>query len=260
MYFVRFSVFLAIVAFAHGYPSKAAQAPNGEDGPYFQGDIKMTEEEMLHFRESEKSGLISQTSRWPQNTLTYYIRPLTFNMKEEQEIVAATRLISSKTCIKFNRILTTVGATDFVEVQREDSGCWSRFGRLGGSQELNLGQYCFNDVGGIAAHEFIHALGVDHEQNRSDRDKYVDIIWQNLKDYNKTNSNFQKSGSRFSEFGLPYDYGSIMHYRTTAFGKEDANGNEMETIRVPKGTKNVGQREKLGSQDIQLLKKMYKCP
>ena len=47
--------------------------------------------------------------------------------------------------------------------------CWSYVGMVGGRQELNLGDWCFNVGTGTVEHEFIHALGVYHEQTRPDR-------------------------------------------------------------------------------------------
>ena len=40
---------------------------------------------------------------------------------------------------------------------------------------------------GLSLHEFIHALGFDHEQNRPDRDEHVQVHWQRIRDDKKWN-------------------------------------------------------------------------
>ena len=68
-------------------------------------------------------------------------------------------------------------------------------------------------------HEFIHALGLYHVQSREDRDKYVEIKWDNIQEKAKHNFKIHK-GSR--TFGVPYDPLSIMHYFFYAFAKDSS--------------------------------------
>lgn len=91
--------------------------------------------------------------------------------------------------------------------------------------------------------------------SRPDRDKYVNIIWQNIKpmwykEFAKVNP------SVFSYLGTPYDYHSIMHYNALAF---TANGKP--TI-VPKDSSYsdiIGQRHGLSEGDIKRINIKYKC-
>lgn len=62
----------------------------------------------------------------------------------------------------------------------------------------------------------MHACGFTHEQNREERDQYVDIIRNNIKAGYE--NNFEKvSPGTTSGFGTTYDYGSVMHYSDHAF-------------------------------------------
>ena len=58
----------------------------------------------------------------------------------------------------------------------------------------------------VALHETGHALGLFHEQDRPDRDKYVDIVRENLMDNSKDVYRIQRN---INTWGVPYDYRSL---------------------------------------------------
>lgn len=69
---------------------------------------------------------------------------------------------------------------------------------------------------GTVIHELMHAIGFHHEQSREDRDDYVDIIYENIIDGYESNFDKAANGTT-NDFGVPYDYGSVMHYSKYAF-------------------------------------------
>lgn len=63
--------------------------------------------------------------------------------------------------------------------------CFSSVGnRRVGKQRLSIGTNC--DRIATIEHEFLHALGFWHEQSRSDRDDYVQIMWDRISEGKKS--------------------------------------------------------------------------
>ena len=61
---------------------------------------------------------------------------------------------------------------------------------------------------GSVMHEIGHTIGFWHEQSRSDRDSYVEIVWRNIAE---EDDNF-KVIENTHNYDVPYDYYSLMHY------------------------------------------------
>merc|ERR1711936_1163129 len=107
-------------------------------------------------------------------------------------------------------------------------GCFSYLGRIDypgyERQDLSLnyspnGADCF--YRDTVIHEFMHALGFIHEQNRPDRDDYLDVNWRNI--YTGLEDQFQKVQRHEVDLsGTPFDYKSVMQYHETAFSSNGA--------------------------------------
>ncbi|KAM6915003.1 low choriolytic enzyme-like [Xenentodon cancila] len=130
-------------------------------------------------------------------------------------------------------------------------GCMSLLGHTGDKQIVSLQRFgCVSH--GIIQHELLHALGFYHEHTRSDRDQYVRINWENIKEYYI--KNFEKMDT--NNLDTPYDYSSIMHYGRTAFGKFG----KLETIiPIPDSTVPIGESKSLSNIDILRINRLYNC-
>lgn len=112
---------------------------------------------------------------------------------------------------------------------------------------------CVTKVG-TCIHELMHAVGFLHEQTRSDRDSFVRINYQNIRQGYENNFDKGEAG-KVDPQGVGYDYGSVMHYNEKAFSK-----NGQKTITALKPTsENIGQREAFSKKDVAKINKMYKC-
>lgn len=97
----------------------------------------------------------------------------------------------------------------------------------------------------------MHAAGFYHQQSSSDRDDYVEILWDNIEAVHA--GNFKKyNSSVVTDYGIGYDFDSIMHYSSKAFSK---NGNA--TIVAKRNVTRLGQRDGFTEKDILKLNRLY---
>lgn len=217
----------------------------------FEGDIVLSpEQEDAIF--TERSGLISSTSRWPDNIVPYTL-DATMSDVQRTAIRDALDEMESNLCLNF---VERTDQSDYVRVTINAPGCFSSVGRRGGGQRLNLmssepGKGCFRK--GTIMHEFIHAIGLFHMQSATDRDEYVRIAWENV--IPGTERNFKSFVADYiSQFQVPYDYGSIMHYPSKAFS---VNGKDTIVALDAVGGKLMGQRKGMSELDIERINNMY---
>ncbi|CAM2733265.1 Dot/Icm T4SS effector Zinc-dependent metalloprotease LegP [Legionella worsleiensis] len=187
-------------------------------------------------------------TRWPNGIIPYEIdEELPFRNK--LAIYQAIDHWQRNTHLEFLELTSKnrYNHKDYISfIHAEGTTCSSYVGKKGGKQEINLAPRCttMNTV-----HEIGHALGLWHEQSRSDRSSYVRILWENIEDEHK--HNFAQQLTDGKDFG-EYDYQSIMHYGTYAFSK---NG-EKTIIPLTDGVE-IGQRSRLSEKDIAAIKSMY---
>lgn len=168
-----------------------------ELGNYAEGDMLMPQG-------FGRNGLTAQSSRWPggivpfeirgnfskfsqtfspsmrRNEIKYFFLPF-LDAYQMSLIEQAIQEYHSLTCIRF---VPRSNQQDYISIVSGNSGCWSSVGRIGGRQEVNLqSPGCLAKIGTII-HELMHACGFMHEQNRSDRDGFITVNWNNIRSGN----------------------------------------------------------------------------
>ncbi|XP_044055227.1 meprin A subunit beta-like [Siniperca chuatsi] len=206
-----------------------------------EGDIE--QEETL-----SRNSIIGDKYRWP-TTIPYYLED-SLDMNAKGVILKAFDQYRLKTCIDFS---PWKGEENYISVFK-GSGCYSSVGNQHvGKQQLSIGKNC--DRLGTVEHEFLHALGFWHEQSRADRDDYVDIMWDRIEPGKE--HNFKTYDDAVSSaLGLPYDYGSVMHYSKTSFNI----GSEPSIVtKIPHFMDVIGQRMGFSASDLTKLNHLYNC-
>ena len=112
------------------------------------------------------------------------------------------------------------------------NGHWSDVGSKKGNVKMNLdvSDAAFTNPGlravsiGIIIHELGHALGMVHEHQRKDRDRYVEVLKDNF-DFDAFKKDWKPNFAinPKADTQRPYDVLSIMHYSSGAGGEWSRN-------------------------------------
>ncbi|CAD5224054.1 unnamed protein product [Bursaphelenchus okinawaensis] len=154
-------------------------------------------------------------------------------------------VIEGMTCLTFTKRTDEEDYIRFVHI----SGCFSAVGKVGGGQPISMGNGCSL---GAAVHEVLHALGLWHEQARTDRDKFVNILYQNIQENRKDNF-IKRESDESDNDGERYDYGSLMHYGPGSF---TVGGDTLEAV-DKRYQHTIGQRSDISFKDTKLINMRY---
>uniref|UniRef100_A0A0N5BDM2 Metalloendopeptidase n=1 Tax=Strongyloides papillosus TaxID=174720 RepID=A0A0N5BDM2_STREA len=164
----------------------------------------------------------------------------------------ALSIIQKETCIRFEQFQRPSSGVSGIRFCLS-SICGSKVGREFEDKWQNVYLNGFSLSEGTVQHETLHALGLEHEHSRYDRDKYIRIYLQNVDPHQQ--KDFQKvSKKEYSTYGIPYDYGSIMHYGTKTFS---INGEKTIEPIDSLYEKTIGHKDKISFADFKLLNILY---
>ncbi|OQV16739.1 putative Zinc metalloproteinase nas-4 [Hypsibius exemplaris] len=195
---------------------------------------------------------------WPNATVPYLLFT-EYSDWQKKQIETAIKGFDV-TCVRF---VPRTTEDDYLLISPGARECSAEIGnKRNGVQIVSLVPDCIQQLGTIQ-HELMHSLGFYHEQARSDRDNYVDISWDHIREDGKD----QFFSYNFNTDDYPYDFGSVMHYDKFAFSR-NSERNYWTLRPQPKYVKQaaqdsptgeIGQRAGLSPKDIQKIRAMYKC-
>uniref|UniRef100_A0AC35U6C5 Zinc metalloproteinase n=1 Tax=Rhabditophanes sp. KR3021 TaxID=114890 RepID=A0AC35U6C5_9BILA len=234
----------------------------------FQGDMFLTDTQMdkvisdiqNELDNKAKASSISNRSKrsidavmsfkW-KFPIRYYLGP-TLSVSDKNVIEASLTELKASTCVKFSKQLSPIVGFPGLNIKKAE-GCWSYVGQIFSNQpqDVSIGEGCQHI--GIIQHELSHALGLEHEQSRPDRDNYLFIYPANI--ISGLEDQFVKaSASSVKDYGILFDFGSAMLYPKTAFSK---NGQNTVVPKIAVYYEAVGQHSRLSFSDYKMINLHY---
>lgn len=214
-----------------------------ENPDLFEGDI------LGYDADGDRNAVVEKYRVWPKGRIPYIIDP---KLKlQEPQIKEAMKHYADKTCIRF---IPRTDENQYIKIF-PGKGCYSHVGKTLGEQPLSLGPGCFKF--GVIVHELGHSVGFFHEHSRSDRDEYLDIHYENIREGFK--DQFVKLRPKQNQLLTPFDYDSIMLYGETVFSKSHYDGLKTMTAKDGRKLEEVYDKPGLSESDIERISKLYKC-
>ena len=194
-------------------------------------------------RLSKTTGAFKQIRPWTNGIVYYdfgskitdYTKDLFFESFNEWE---------KNTPIKFSK---RISESNYILIIKSDQNS-SYVGMIGGAQVLKI----VSLHKGVIMHELGHALGLAHEHQRTDRNNFINILYDNIDPDKK--SNFESMGG--SILYTPYDFLSIMHYSRTAFSQNGQNTIEPKA-EYRDYLNQIGQRNSLTMSNKEPIRQLY---
>jgi len=217
------------------------------DGAY-NGDMMLTGGQKAALK--NRVAMNNKNARWPGGIIPYYVDPSVSSITGLIQQAAAHIANETGNCIRW---VPRTNQGKYVRIFN-GNGCYSSVGMAGpGPQDLSLNlQGCA--LLGTVVHEMLHAVGFNHEQNRPDRDRYLNIYWENIIQSMQYNFNLEANGLTYTDF----DFDSIMLYGEQAFTNDWSKKTMLDKTGVHK-LKDPYDKKGLTAWDTYEIKRFYDC-
>lgn len=219
---------------------------------------------------------------WPETPIKYTVHS---SAKDRTKLLdQAIAEWEAKTVVRFKPIdEKEAKVSPHFVVRGDKSGCFSAgLGYLkGGAAVINLGKGC---SAGNAIHEIGHRLGLMHEHQRSDRDRYIEFDWKHINEAIKTWPKEDREGKLYNlgyladlwdeainwlttNHATDYDLVSIMQYPRSLsdigkiFEPTDEGRRSLSTrfgASATQAVSKIGQRDCITQWDADAINARYK--
>lgn len=219
-----------------------------ENGKYYISDDEVLSERQLNILKdlarkntgtAKRSTILDDVvKKWP-NGIWYY----KIVSSRRTEILQAMSWIAANSSVKF---VERTNQANYVTIYDTNAGTSesNHVGMESYSKEIYISA---SHAVGTIAHEILHSLGFFHEQNRPDRDQYINVYLDRIP-YNDKNTRYQYQINPLAKGVGIFDFNSIMMYSSNGI-MEKKNGQEWQR-----------QRDSLSLGDIEGLAHLYGPP
>ncbi|XP_062592704.1 uncharacterized protein LOC134254174 [Saccostrea cucullata] len=217
---------------------------------------KMSDDLRIPSRSAKRTFYHDKGWRWPNRTIHYVIDYPSFDpyqTQAEDKIKSSLALFEAAACIHWVEVTEATTTNNYIKFFGNTTSCASYVGYIRRTeQKIWLGPGCLWTS--IVLHEVLHALGAWHEQQRTDREENICVLFENIKP--GAVGNFERQ--HIHEYA-PYNLGSVLQYGLSSFAKQSG----LQTMQLPDNDLAyliTNSKDDLSFYDKLNVNMYYECP